>query len=188
MKKRPNYNKFHSGASLIEVLIALLVFSIGLQGIASLQYQAIKENFDSSQRSQAIWAAQELITRIQASVERENNDYLVNDNYLVNDFTADCDSEPDPYCADTDSDAESCNPNEMATFDVWETFCSSGSSPLNLTASISCVDAGCPTGSDYQLTLQWSSKAVADDTQDMTDDEDAREALIRQQFIQVFRP
>jgi len=183
MKKKPNDNKFHSGASLIEVLIALLVFSIGLQGIASLQYQAIKENFDSSQRSQAIWAAQELVARIQANeLGREAG------GYLVNDFTADCDSEPDPYCADTDSDAEGCDATQMATFDVWETFCRSGSSPLNLTASISCVDAGCPAESDYQLTLQWSSKAVADDTQDMTDDEDEREALIQQQFIQVFRP
>ncbi len=170
MKKRPNDNKSHSGASLIEVLIALLVFSIGLQGIASLQYQAIKENFDSSQRSQANKAGRE------------------DDDYSITDFTADCDSEPDPYCADTDSDAEGCDATQMATFDIWETFCSSGSSPLNLTASISCVDAGCPPESDYQLTLQWSSKAVADDTQDMTDDEDAREALIRQQFIQVFRP
>lgn len=183
MKKRPNDNKSHSGASLIEVLIALLVFSIGLQGIASLQYQAIKENFDSSQRSQAIWAAQELVARIQANEAGREDDA-----YSITDFTADCDSEPDPYCADTDSDAESCDASEMATFDVWETFCSSGSSPLNLTASISCVDAGCPPESDYQLTLQWSSKAVADDTQDMTDDEDEREALIQQQFIQVFRP
>mgnify|MGYP005995974433 CR=1 FL=1 len=184
MKKRPNYNKFHSGASLIEVLIALLVFSIGLQGIASLQYQAIKENFDSSQRSQAIWAAQELITRIQANeAGREAG------GYTKNDFTADCDSAPDPYCADSAlGDATECDASEMATFDVWETFCRSGSSPLNLTASISCVDAGCPAESDYQLTLQWSSKAVADDTQDMTDDEDEREALIQQQFIQVFRP
>lgn len=42
------------GASLIEVLVAILVLSIGLLGMAALQARALKANMSSLHRSQAV--------------------------------------------------------------------------------------------------------------------------------------
>ena len=76
-----------AGTTLIEVLVALLVFTIGLQGAISLQYQAMKDNFDSAQRSHGVWAAHELINRIRANnkedIEARGQDLRYEFDYLL---------------------------------------------------------------------------------------------------------
>jgi len=49
-----NARKLQSGFGLIEVLVALLIVSIGLLGIASLQVMALKNVGSSMERSQAV--------------------------------------------------------------------------------------------------------------------------------------
>jgi len=49
-----NARKRQSGFGLIEVLVALLIVSIGLLGIASLQVMALKNVGSSMERSQAV--------------------------------------------------------------------------------------------------------------------------------------
>ena len=181
--------KEQSGATLMEVLIALLVFSIGLQGIASLQYQAVKENFDSSQRSHGVWSAQELINRIRANPPgRAGGDY---------DFTGDPCAEgvPAAYCADRDgNNAAVCDEAQMATFDIWESMCATPNQALaqnqgrllNLNLTIACADAlACTEESTFTVDMQWQSKAVTDDAENIDDDDNA---LKTQQFQQVFQP
>lgn len=51
MRTHPKKNQ--SGASLIEVLVALLVTSFGLLGMAALQARAVKGNQSSMQKTQA---------------------------------------------------------------------------------------------------------------------------------------
>lgn len=178
--------KFQAGITLMEVLIALLVFSIGLQGIASLQYQAVKENFDSSQRSRAVWVTQELIDRIRANpAARAAGDYDYDGNPCDDDA-------PDNYCADTEGNpAVVCTASEMAAFDIWETVCPNPNSDQNQAQfispnlQISCADAPCLETSEMTVNLQWQSKAVADDEENI---EDLDDALKTQQFLQVFTP
>ncbi|MFQ6023812.1 MAG: type IV pilus modification protein PilV [Acidiferrobacterales bacterium] len=55
------------GFSLIEVLVALLVLSIGLLGLAGLQTLGLKFNTQSYQRTQAVLNAYEIIDRIRAN-------------------------------------------------------------------------------------------------------------------------
>lgn len=43
-----------AGATLIEILIALLILSLGLLGMAGLQARALKGNHSAAQRSQAV--------------------------------------------------------------------------------------------------------------------------------------
>lgn len=50
----PSSLKTQCGASLIEVLVALLVTSFGLLGMAALQARAIKGNQSSMQKTQAV--------------------------------------------------------------------------------------------------------------------------------------
>lgn len=44
----------HTGATLIEILVALLILSLGVLGMGALQTRAIKGNNSSVQRSQAV--------------------------------------------------------------------------------------------------------------------------------------
>ncbi len=50
----PSILKTQRGASLIEVLVALLITSFGLLGMAALQARAIKGNHSSMQKTQAV--------------------------------------------------------------------------------------------------------------------------------------
>ena len=52
------------GVSMVEVLIALLVLSVGSLGYLSMQTTMLTSTMDANQRSVASWAAQDLIERI----------------------------------------------------------------------------------------------------------------------------
>jgi type IV pilus assembly protein PilV len=56
-----------TGSMLIEVLIAILIFSIGILGIVGLQASAVKASTDAKYRSEAGLLANELIGRMWAS-------------------------------------------------------------------------------------------------------------------------
>lgn len=55
------------GASLLEVLISVLIFSIGLLGLASLQITAKRANYEAQQRSTAAALAHGLLERMRAN-------------------------------------------------------------------------------------------------------------------------
>lgn len=179
----PSSHRKQTGSTLIEVLIALLVFTIGLQGIASMQYQSVKDNFDSTQRSHGVWSAQELINRIRA-----NPAGRAAGNYTFPKANP-CGAPPVPYCADTSAaSAAGCNTAQMAAFDIWESICptpNQSHSPnngqlLNPNLIIACVGP-CSAQADFDFSLEWQSKSVTDD--DVTDD-----TLQTEHFSQVFRP
>lgn len=62
-----NTHRHQTGSSLIEVLVALLVFSVGMLGLAALQLNALQGASDSSQRSQTTWIMQDLAERFRAN-------------------------------------------------------------------------------------------------------------------------
>ena len=55
------------GFTLLEVLVALLVVSIGLIGLAGLMTTSLKNNQSASQRSQATWLAYDILDRMRAN-------------------------------------------------------------------------------------------------------------------------
>ncbi len=57
------------GVTLIEVLVAVLVLSIGLMGVAALQTTSLSHGFSAYQRSQANALAYEMLDRIRADRE-----------------------------------------------------------------------------------------------------------------------
>ena len=56
-----------SGFSLIEVLVALLVLSIGLLGLAALQAQGLRFNHDAYVRTQATNLAYDIVDRMRVN-------------------------------------------------------------------------------------------------------------------------
>ena len=61
------------GLSLVESMIALLVISVGLLGIASLQITAMNQNASALHHSQAVWIAYNITDRIRANISQFNN-------------------------------------------------------------------------------------------------------------------
>lgn len=58
------------GFTLVEALVALLVLSIGLLGVAGLQLTALKNNNSASFRSQATYLAYDITDRMRANRAR----------------------------------------------------------------------------------------------------------------------
>ncbi|WCD81516.1 type IV pilus modification protein PilV [Pseudomonas solani] len=110
------------GTSLIEVLVTLVIFTVGLLGLAALQLNALQGTSDSAQRSQATSVLQDLAERIRANPAGSAADYAA----AVN-----CAQLPATICSDYFSpstnakvNATSCTATQMAKFDSWEASCS----------------------------------------------------------------
>jgi len=61
------------GVTLVEAMIALLVISVGLLGIASLQITAMSQNTSSLNHSQAVWYTYNMSDRVRANIDEFNN-------------------------------------------------------------------------------------------------------------------
>ena len=93
------------GFSLLEVLIALVVLSIGLLGIAGLQATSKRTSYEALQRTTATMLTRDIIERM-----RGNADQLAAYGGTV-DTTA---------IAFTDCGAASCTPAQLVTYDRFE--------------------------------------------------------------------
>lgn len=103
-------SKLRAGATLLEVLVALVVLSLGCIVAAGLQATSQKTNHDAQQRLIATFLVNDIIEKM-----RTNPRGLVNyshagltGNIILN--------EPIPVC----NAANSCDPNELAAHDLWE--------------------------------------------------------------------
>lgn len=56
-----------SGFTLLEILIAMMVLSVGLMGLAGLMASSMKNNLSASHRTQATWMAYDIIDRMRAN-------------------------------------------------------------------------------------------------------------------------
>ncbi|MBL7004168.1 MAG: type IV pilus modification protein PilV [Gammaproteobacteria bacterium] len=76
-----------TGMSLIEAMVALVVISVGLLGIAALQIIALQQNSSSQWHSQAVWYSYEITDRILANNAVFNSYDGVDTN---NDYSQNC--------------------------------------------------------------------------------------------------
>ncbi|MBF6622009.1 MAG: type IV pilus modification protein PilV [Pseudomonas stutzeri] len=175
------------GASLIEVMIALLIFTVGLLGLAAMQLNALQSTSDSGQRSQAAWLMNDLAERMRA------NPGGTLDNYRV---APECDELPATVCADyynpatnAKVNAANCSSAQMAAFDRWEAQCSyaalanlnpNGNSRFN-SRDFLIAPEGDALGlnGNGELSINWFSKAASNKPsfyqEHEEDDEDGEE-------------
>ena len=93
------------GYTLIEVLIAMLVFSLGLLGMAGLQIAGLKQNQNAYVRSQALVAAGDIADRMRSNLAGVNAD-----NYFGN--------EKSSAALNTSCDNKTCTAAELAVYDL----------------------------------------------------------------------
>lgn len=99
------------GFTLIEVLITLVIFAIGLLTVAGLQTISKKANYDALQRTTATMLAHDIIERMRANA-------TVLDEYIRapgSELGGGTQTAPAADCAST-----SCNRTQMAWWDLWE--------------------------------------------------------------------
>lgn len=148
--KRRNPLVRAQGFSLIEVLVAVLVFSLGILGFISLQIKSIQAGQVAYYRSQATNLASDIIERVRANSTVAAS-YAGTDTAVV----SSCDV----------SDAAGCSPSDMVNSDLngWQ-FLLSNNLPSGL--GIVCLDStpydGTPTaplcdgvGSSYVAKIWW---------------------------------
>ncbi|MGO0308623.1 type IV pilus modification protein PilV [Endozoicomonas acroporae] len=105
--------KKNRGAGLIEVLISLLVITIGILGMAGVHSSSLQYNQSAYVQSQATFLATDMLDRIQAnnSLARSGNSYQAGMNDL--EYSQCIDSNYPNSC-----EAGSCTPQEMAAYDI----------------------------------------------------------------------
>lgn len=59
--------KFQKGSSLIEVLVAMFIFSLGILGLSSTQLVGLKASAGTNTRNQAEFLASDILERIRAN-------------------------------------------------------------------------------------------------------------------------
>jgi type IV pilus assembly protein PilV len=124
--------KRQEGFSLIEVLVAALVLSIGLVGVAALQAMSLKNNQSAYMRSQASALAYDLADRMRSNVGAANAGFY------------------DPAQADASAQCGTttgCTPQELASSDLSEWLAMLGDN-LPMGSGFVCIDSTPDDGTD----------------------------------------
>jgi len=146
---------------MVEVLISVLVFSIGVLGIAALQLKAKQSGYEAVQRTIASSLAAELLERM-----RLNSSGTALVNYVPNSGTQTFNSSSSPATAPDCSSG--CDPSQVAALDLrnfWDAL--NGASEtrdgnqtgglFDPTACISGPNDGSP--GTYTVTIAWRGQA-----------------------------
>lgn len=146
----------HAGFTLIEVLISVLVLSVGLLGLASLQLQALKTNQKSYQRSQATVLAYEIADRMRA-----NRDAAVAGSYIY----GPSDTGPETNCSSGCAD-----PAQLAQSDLREWLLSVNGSLTLGQGQVACSTDPCTERSMHTVTIYWDEQRDGSVTTDSCGD------------------
>ena len=128
------------GFTLLEVMIALVIFSIGLLGLAGLQARSLQSNTAAHYRTVAAVLAYDMADRLRANPAGvANGDYA--------NLTAAPGAAPAPNCV-----TAACTPTEQAAYDYYEW--------TTLAANQLPDGFGTVTGAgnQYTITVMWNEE------------------------------
>jgi type IV pilus modification protein PilV len=155
-----NSRKKTLGFTLVEVLVALLVLSIGLLGLAGLELTGLRNNQSALQRSQATVIADNIADRMRA-----NRPAVIAGSYRVNPAAPpatpawNCENDFNGTASGVD-----CAPAEMAQLDATQWYEELRDVLPGGQASVICADsditdlAPCTAGSIHTLTVMWDDQ------------------------------
>ncbi len=172
--KKP-YENNQQGVGMIEVLVTLFILSVGLLGVAYLQFVGSFTNSEALSRSQSVLVAQQLTERLRASAVFSplgkglvvHNDYFDGSLYNFSGMTCATGLPHTCYCLERPSTIPNCNDNvctaaQLAMFDAYEVSCSAVAANPEIEISLSCeldnntADTNfCSVGSRHVVILSW---------------------------------
>lgn len=148
--------RFARGFTLIEILIALVIFSIGLLGMAGMQLRGSEGTNMAYFRSQATFIANDMAERMHAN--RAGVDATNYDNLDTNTIVC-ANGPPAPVCATRGvTPGAVCTPADMAAFDLATIACSTQNRlPTGSRLTVTCNAAPpCLVGSPHTVVIAWS--------------------------------
>lgn len=156
----PMKNRSQAGASLVEVLVTVVVTSIGLLGMGGVMIVSQRVSHDSYLRTQANFIAQTMIDSMHintAAVAAGDYDGSIERN----------DGAPSPDC-----EASACSPAERARFDRARLARTLERSLPNATASLACRRERASATPFYdglcRLKIDWSLRPLSADSEAVT--------------------
>lgn len=157
LKPKKSFNRARRhGFTLIEVLVALLVLSIGLLGLAALQTTSLKFNTDSYLRTQATLLAYDIIDRM-----RSNTTGLYAGNYDAATSAA-ATAKITAYNAckaagcQCDASTANCSTSSLATYDLGKWYDKIGASLPEGSTNLATISR--TTANKVTITLQWKER------------------------------
>lgn len=174
-KQINHHPHLQQGVGMIEVLITLFILSVGLLGVAYLQFVGSFTNSEALSRSQSVLVAQQLTERLRASAVFTplgnglvvDNDYFDQDLYNFVGMTCDAGLPHTCYCLARPASIPNCNDNvctsaQLAKFDAYEVSCSAVAANPEIKVKLTCLADNnpadtntCSVGSKHVVTLSW---------------------------------
>jgi len=166
------------GVTLIEVLVAIVITSIGILGFASLQFLGLNSNQSAYYRSQASFIASDLSERMRANIDGMNaNAYAPFDSAAI----IACNAVPANFCDERNNSgtvqaAQACDASQRAAHDLFVATCGYSSNEYtdptvktsfvndllpNGSITVGCIDSvttdadPCTDFSDHTITVSW---------------------------------
>ncbi|MES2683526.1 MAG: type IV pilus modification protein PilV [Pseudomonadota bacterium] len=141
------------GVALLEILIAVLVLSIGILGLAGLQVASLRSNQQTYQRSLVVAMAAELADRMRA-----NRELAATGSYLAAVGTA-------PATASANCNTAACTPAELASFELNEWYNRARLKLPGSKISVVCSVTPCASGKRQTISIFWDeNRTGATDT------------------------
>jgi len=158
-KPRKSFNRARlHGFTLVEVLVALLVLSIGLLGLAALQTTSLKFNTDSYFRTQSTLLAYDIIDRMRLNLSAVyNGDYDAADSTTAASkvFTYGGCKGSASQCKCDDA-AANCNTANLATYDLGKWYEKIGATLPEGSTNLATISR--TTANKVTITLQWKER------------------------------
>lgn len=158
---------------MVEVLVTMLVLSIGLLGMAALQLNGLRSVNSASYRTQATLLLSDIAERVRSNPTAVDNNLFMNIDSATN---INCGAFPATYCGEYYDgsgvvNAASCNSTQLATYDVNVWFCGINAAGTRAggvqaalpqaAATISCIDTDPPAGADADICTDGSPHSIS---------------------------
>lgn len=166
------------GFNLIEVLIAMVILSIGLLGVAGLQLTGVRSNQSSYFRSQASSVLNDMAERIHNNIPGVNSGF-----YSGRALTSSSCGTAPTLCAKQNGSPlpGACSAQNMAAYDFYSVSCGTGAAGTRLfdflpegRIAIECLSnaavpavvtgANCQPGFLHQITVSWEERTAQNGT------------------------
>ncbi len=190
MKVLTPVRKSSRGLTLIEVLVTIVITSIGLMGLISLQMQALKATQDAGNHSHVTWILNDLASRIKAN--RNSSLSYVGAGAVI------CPANPTTVpaglvvCSNYATGSVRigsavCTGPELAAWDLFEVACglprdnidihgnpidtlpSLPGRPWGPTLTVTCATPGCTDGDPLNVLLTWRARVDATEATEATE-------------------